>query len=137
MQDAGEFALLTKEKKGLNARLAVIQKRLNELEKHLLGYIEQGEFPDSSRVGGLTLYTSTTLWASPVDGDYEGASDALEQAGLGDFVGRRFNSQSLSAYFREERKKRPLADVEDLLPESLRGVIKLSENPKLGHNSSG
>jgi hypothetical protein len=131
MQDASEFARLTTRKRALKVELKATEDRLAELEGTLLDAIEREKFPASALIGGMRLYTQTQLWASAVDGDYTGASRALSLAGLGDYVGQRFNVQTLSAHFREERKKQPLVDVEEILPAELRGYIKLSETPKL------
>jgi hypothetical protein len=131
MQDAAEFAALTEKKRDLKVELKRTNERLAELEGTLLDAIEREKFPASALVAGMRLYTQNQLWASAVDGDYTGASRALSLAGLGDYVGPRFNVQTLSAHFREERKKQPLVDVEEILPAELRGYIKLSETPKL------
>jgi hypothetical protein len=131
MQDAAEFAALTEKKRDLKVELKRTNERLAELEGTLLDAIEREKFPASALVAGMRLYTQNQLWASAVDGDYTGASRALSLAGLGDYVGARFNVQTLSAHFREERKKQPLVDVEEILPAELRGYIKLSETPKL------
>lgn len=94
--------------------------------------------------GGPTIYRERQLWANvpepEEDGaerDYEGACDALEEAGLGEYVQRRFNVQSLSAYFRElereedarrkELEEPPVMDPDELLPEALKGRISLAE----------
>src|SRR4051812_46938486 len=103
MQDAAEFAELTQRKRSLKVEVKVTEERLGMLEGRILDAIEREKFPESALVAGMRLYTQNQLWANAIDGDYTGASRALSLAGLGDYVGPRFNVQTLSAHFREER----------------------------------
>lgn len=121
---------------------------------------------DLPRVGlrrGITVYLARELWAGidgdaigdpppvedpddqpidPTDHHYDVACDALERVGLGQYVQRRFNVQSLSAYFRRAEEEAEDAyreqhglsadepiplDPQDLLPDELKGVIRLTE----------
>lgn len=130
-------------------------KRLKDwragMEDRVLEALEQIGVQRAPLTGGPTIYRSRELWAgNAVDEDdeistddaYERTCAALEKAGLGQYVQTRYNVQSLSAYFREREKELeaeirdrdglglddPVAvDPEDLVPEPLRGVLKISE----------
>lgn len=120
------FIALSERKAMLAAELDEVRRALDELEPIL---IEQ--FADDGirhiNLNGHTVYVQAQLWASPVDGDYERACDALEQSGLSEFVGRRFNSQTLSAWVREhvrdERGDYP-EQIDEHLPIAFLGSIK-------------
>lgn len=121
-----EYVALSARKAALKAELDDIQRQLSELEPQLIeAFADEGV--QNINVDGHTVYLSAQLWASPVDGDYERACDALIAAGLGEFVGRRFNTNTLSAwireYVRDETGNYP-DDIQTALPQAFNGAIE-------------
>ena len=123
------YVELNTRKKNLRADLDAVQGDLDALMPEILE-----DFADSGisniNINGHTIYLTAQLWASPQDGDYERACDALEAAGLGEFVGRRFNSNTLSAwvreYVRDESGDYP-EEPEEALPVALQGALAVSK----------
>lgn len=77
---------------------------------------------DRVRLGKkTTVYLRTQLWASATEGNYERACAALRAVGLEDMVQERFNSNTLSAYVREQ------ADLGIPLPGELTEAITVTE----------
>lgn len=72
------------------------------------------------------------LWTNARDGDYQSACDALVEAGLGDFVGPRFNTNTLSAWVREqgEAGESP-EEIAARLPGNLAQALSITESFKL------
>ena len=133
------FVALSERKAALTAELDDIRRDLDELEP---GLIEQ--FADDGirnvNLNGHTVYVQAQLWASPVEGDYERACDALVEAGLAEFVGRRFNSNTLSAWVREhvrdERGDYP-EQLDEHLPVAFLGSIKAEKKWSVRIRKSG
>lgn len=112
MELAKQFTDLAKTKKDLEVMLGDIKRKLEVIEPVLLQAIEEDRFPQSSRVNGMTVYLKREVWASPKDGDYEKACEALRAANLGEYVHERFNTNSVSAYVRDlEREGEPLPPI--------------------------
>jgi hypothetical protein len=115
---------LVAKKRALEADVKTLSREIAEIEESLLEQF--GEAGVSSiRTEGGTVSLSRQLWATCKDGDYERACSALRAAGLDEFVQPRFNSNSLSAYFRElDREGRPI-------PAALEGAIDVAERFQL------
>jgi hypothetical protein len=103
MESLRKYIYLSERKQELKEEIERIDGLLQTMEAELYSEFEEAGIK-SMTVDGHTVYTSKTLWAKPVDGDYERACAALESAGLGDFVERRFNIHKLSAFVRELEK---------------------------------
>ena len=115
-----QYVELDKEKKELKSKLNIIQGVLTNLEEDVLeAFIEEGA--TSITVAGRTVSPRVQVWVSPKDGDYETACKALEAAGLGQFTGKRFNTQTVSSYVRE------ILSEGDELPPELADVLKVTE----------
>jgi hypothetical protein len=105
------FVEVTNELRELDNRSKELRSEREGLEQELLSEFE--ELGSSSiRLQGKTVYVHRQLWANARDGDYDRACAALIEAGLGEFVQERFNTQTVSAYVRELDQK-----GEDLPPE--------------------
>ena len=95
-----KYVELNRRKNELRDDLAATQSEIDALMPEILE-----DFGDSGisnvNIDGYTVYLTAQLWASPQGGDYERACDALIEAGLGEFVGRRFNTQTVSSWVRE------------------------------------
>lgn len=126
------FAELEARRRELEEELKVIEQEQGELEPQVLEqFVESGV--SKVTINGLTVYMSTTLWAGVARRDDETPEDAYERAcarltelGLGDFVQTRFNTQSLSAYFREQQKA-----PGGIALEAFEGAIEIGEKVKL------
>ena len=129
------FVDATLRKRALEAELRELQKELDELGgengKLLDDFFELGA--SSVKTKGGTVYINSQLWAGAAIGD-DGGSDydrtcaALVAAGLGDFVQKRFNAQTVSAWLREQ----PLDDeMNPILPPELVGNIKVARVTQL------
>lgn len=111
---------LTLQKRELETRAKELAREIAEVEESLLEQFGEAGI-SSVRAEGGTVSLSRQLWATCADGDYSRACAALEAAGLSEFVQNRFNSNTLSAYFRElDRDGRPI-------PKALEGAIDVAE----------
>ena len=112
------------------------QKQLNaemrELGDKILRDFER-EGIQNLNINGVTLYVHRQLWAGAA-GDKQQACEALKRAGLLDYVTENFNTQSLSAWVREQvalADDDDLEDVYDALPPEFRDAINVSERFEL------
>lgn len=108
-------------KQRLDAAAKASQKKLDELEPRVLAAMVAAEVTSIKDRKGRTLYLQSELWVSAKliedsdERDYEAANSWLEQHELGDFVQRRFNVQTVSAWAREIKKEGELpADFENV-----------------------
>jgi hypothetical protein len=114
------FVELTTRKRELEEQVKDVSRQISEIEELLLEDFSSSGV-SSVRTDGGTVSIRRELWASCKDGDYGRACAALEAAGLGEFVQPRFNSMTLSGYFRE------LDRNGDPIPAALEGAIDLTE----------
>lgn len=130
-------------KRRLSEQLAVAQTELLE------ELVERGESKVGHAASGKTAYINRRIWARVARADkdatpeeHEASAAGLRAAGLAEFQGVKVNVQGLSAYFselvkREAEKRRTAGDprpveLDELLPEPLRGLIDLTEDTVLG-----
>lgn len=120
----GRLVELTNKKRALEAEAKEVSREIAEIEEALLE--EFGNAGVSSiKTDTATVSMRRELWATCKGGDYERACAALKAAGLDEFVQPRFNSSTLSAYFRElDREHIPI-------PAALEGAIDVAETFKL------
>lgn len=146
------FALLDAAAKDADAASKLLKALREDMNESVVGALDALGLQRAPLAGGPTIYRSRELWAGldlpdDVDDDEkaairERACQALKDEGLDDYVQEGFNSQSLSGYFRDREREleddarerdglpddAPVAvDPDDLLPEGLRGVIRLTE----------
>lgn len=120
MTKVRDFVALEKERRELESRLKVVTTKLSDLQEELLeGFTQTGL--TQAKMDGLRVYVHRQLWASAKDGDYEKACAVLKEVGLSEFVGERFNTNTLSSWVRERVKS------EMPLPEEFAGVIEVVE----------
>ena len=122
------FVALDKRKRRLEEELKSVKAELEDLRPAVLDYFRTSG-TQKQTLDGVTVYLHRQLWAGREEGvDGTKAAAALTLADLGYLVEPKFNTQSLSAFFREQEQLRDdLVDPADLLPPVLRGIIKLSE----------
>lgn len=123
-------------KRNEDARKALTAEA-DKLEREILEAFVDAEV-QSVQVDGSTVYLERKLWAQketdpstdePVP--TEVVVEALNAAGLGDFVQEGYNTNTLSAYLRD------LDENEEPLPPALRGVIKAAEVFKIRYRKAG
>lgn len=135
----GQVVELTELKRTLDTALKATKDKLAPRHEELLdSFGEEGVTSKRHAESGKLVYVNRRIWARAED--KPAACEALKAAGLGDFVQLGFNVTSLSAYFNEAVKGReadgePVTDLEDLLPQELRGAIALTEDHKIGVRS--
>lgn len=128
------FAELYDKKKELKDQLGDVKEQLEKLEEELTPEFEKAGVPNIS-VNGRTIYIHKQLWAGYKE-SREQALEALKKAGLEDYVYETYNTNSLSAYFREvyrdaEDEQGFIDDPENILGPELKGAIKLTEKVSL------
>lgn len=150
--EADEYARLTLRDRRLKAERSTIAKRLRELEEPILEQMaESGQSAFKHDGTGKTISRDDKLWAKyrymgekPSDEERRLAGDVLINAGLDQYVVPGFNSNSVSAHFREtwkqikaandelpEHERKPLPDPNTLLPDTMKGVWELDVTPTL------
>jgi predicted nucleic acid-binding Zn-ribbon protein len=127
---AEEYALLDEEKRNLEEQLDDVKDEMKQIEEELLNVFEHKGISNIN-IAGKTIYLHRQLWAGYVN-NIDEAVVALKNAGLGDYVKERFNTHSLSAYFRELYREREeevegIIEPEDILTPDLKEQIKLTE----------
>ncbi|HNR80481.1 MAG TPA: hypothetical protein PKG85_09535 [Mesotoga infera] len=120
----------------LEAELASVKEKLTELEPLILEQFEKAGI-QNMKVGDWKPYVHSQIWAS-VDKSNPRAMEILKANGLADLVSETVNSQSLSAYVREQVRLYEDADSKNLeevlkqaLPDELLDVLKVSEKTSL------
>lgn len=132
-----QFVAATERKRKLEADLRVVKDEITPLTEQLLEqFAEEGVSGKRHAATGRLVSITRKVWARAAGGDKTAASAALKKAGLGDYVEESFNTNSLSAYFREQVKAResegqPVTDLTELLDPALRGAIELTEDHTL------
>jgi len=96
-----EFIKLSKEKKDLKCRLNRIDEELEKLEESLL---EDFQNIGLSKItlDNSTVYIKKRLFVSPKDGNREAVLEALRESELTEFIQENFNTNTLTAYVREQ-----------------------------------
>lgn len=136
-----QFVTLKDRKTDLERELRDIKEQLGPLEQQLIeAFAQEGVTGKRHAATGKLVSISRRIWARAHAGDKPAACAALASAGLGDYVEESFNTNSLSAYFRElasqhEAAGQPVTDLEQLLPEPLRGAIDLTQDHTLSVRS--
>ena len=135
------FSELAREERELEKKLKKVEAEMAALEEPL-----KDQFSDlgmsNARVGGLTIYLHTQLWAGAakreivnadgtvsVVGDAETTCEALIEAGLAEFVKPNFNVNTLSAWVRELPEDQ--ATGLPILPPELEGKISITKKYSL------
>ena len=124
LQKLQRFVKIEHERRELEGKLAVLKQEKDLLETELLEIFE-GSGVQSTKVDGLTVYIHRQLWALAKDGEKGKVCDALEGAGLQDFIQRTYNTQTLSAYVRELQRNG------ETLPPDVAGTLNIEEKYSL------
>jgi len=120
------FIKLDQELKTNKEKEEKLKEQRREVEARIIASMEKAGVQRVTQ-DGHTVYIRRELWASAPGP--EGVS-TLKEAGYEEFIREGVVSQSLSAWVRERAREHPLEpgeSLELLLPEELRGRIKVSE----------
>lgn len=139
---ASEYVRLDKIRRNLKDALDRVEDlQNNELQPKILAEMEHNGIT-SLNVNGLNVHSHSQLWVSREE-DYDNVCDTLEDIGLDDYSQKRYNSHSLSAYFREEYEQlvqkwkegeldqEEMPEPSDVIPAPLEGKIDLVERTKV------
>ena len=136
MTKVKQYVTLHARKTKLEAELASVKEKMNELEPFVLEQFEKAGI-QNMKVGDWKPYVHTQIWAS-IDKSRPDVMEILKANGLADLVSETVNSQSLSAYVREQVRLYEDADSKNLeeilrqaLPDELLDVLKVSEKTSL------
>ena len=122
---ADELAELKDRKKALDNELKAVNARITEVEEQLASKMVEEEIQSFQR-SGRTFYVTTKVFANVVPDRKTELFTWLKENGFGDMVQETVNSQTLSAWVREQ-----LADS-DQLPEGLDELINVYEKASVG-----
>lgn len=152
MQLAEKRVLLQRRKKALETALDDVQSQINAIGPQLLTFVDTGNFPESSRVEDATVFLFTQVWAGPAKGpdnkpDHDRLTAVLDGLELHEYKPSTVNTQSLSAYIREEIKKAPVFDDDGkvlsleqrarrVLPASLVDALNITEKREMRVNGA-
>ena len=133
-----EFIELEEQRKGKEGEIDKIKERLAELEPVLLERFEHAGMQSMKSQQGTVIYVRRDLWAGAKEGEEVGLLVALKEVGLGDMVKEKVNTQTLSAYVREEERdqfgssvKATPEEIVGVLPAALRNVLAVTERYSL------
>ncbi len=129
---------LQRKKKALERMLEDVTSDLAACTQALQPFMENGDFPEKSTVDEATVFLFRQIWASPVGGDHDRLTAVLDALGLDEYKPSTVNTQSLSAYVREEIKKAPVFDDDGnlltleqrarrVLPQALVDALNITE----------
>lgn len=129
-----EFIELEDQRKGKEGEIDKIKERLAELEPQIMERFENAGMQSMKSKQGTVIYIRRDLWAGAKEGAEVLLLEALKSVGLGDMVKEKVNTQTLSAYIREQEKDQFGAAVSatpeeiiGVLPEGLREAVNITE----------
>lgn len=156
-----ELARVTLRKRVLEQAVRRCNRRIEDLNTEVVDQlVDQGQKSVTHAGTGATLRIDSQIWARVVVGGVDDdtpktvadalkaeakakAGDALIKAGLGDYVRSDFNTNSISAHFREQVKayrteqeqlpehERVPRDAASFIPPELAGLIELDDTPTI------
>lgn len=135
-ESLAEFVQLAARKRELDAEMKTVAALIDEMEGPLLAEMSEMGM-QNTKINGVTVYINRQLWAGAMKDEWvdpdgntvlvtntPATCEALVECGLGDFVKPSFNTNTLSAWLREQ----PLDDQgQPILPEGLAGRMTVSE----------
>jgi hypothetical protein len=114
-----ELAHIKKRLDELDAETKALRQRQAQVEPMVLDHFA-ATGTQRTTVDGITIYLHRQLWAGAVQ-DKEACYDALVRAGLAEYATKTFNTNAVSALFREWERDGVSP------PPELDGVIRVSE----------
>lgn len=129
-----EYIELDDQRKGKEAETEKLKERMAELEPQIMERFENAGMQSMKSKQGTVIYIRRDLWAGAKEGAEVLLLEALKAVGLGDMVKEKVNTQTLSAYIREQEKDQFGANVSakpeeiiGVLPEGLREAVNITE----------
>jgi len=124
------FKKLAERKRELEASLREVKNQMAAEQEPLLDELAESGLRSAKLEDGSTIYIHRSVFVGAKDTDYDRACDAFADAGMGEFVQRRFNVNTVSAWYREAT-----ADGESI-PSALEDVLDVNERVSLRVRSS-
>ena len=124
------FKKLAERKRELEASLREVKHQMAAEQEPLLDELAESGLRAAKLEDGSTIYIHRSVFVGAKDTDYDRACDAFADAGMGEFVQRRFNVNTVSAWYREAT-----ADGESI-PSALEDVLDVNERVSLRVRSS-
>lgn len=128
------FIELEEMRKSREGEIDEIKKEVAELEPQIMERFENAGMQSMKSKQGTVIYVRRDLWAGAKEGADVLLLEALKSVGLGDMVKEKVNTQTLSAYIREQEKEQFGANVAakpeeiiGVLPEGLREAVNITE----------
>ena len=129
-----EFIELDEQRKGKDSEIDKIKERMAELEPQIMERFENAGMQSMKSTQGTVIYVRRDLWSGAKEGADVLLLEALKSVGLGDMVKEKVNTQTLSAYVREQEKEQfgqnvsaKPEEIIGVLPEPLRNAIAITE----------
>ena len=92
------YVSLQKRRRKAEDALQSVRNKIEEIKPFVVQQFAKAGL-DQINMDGMTVYIKRQLWVKVVD--RQAAVDALKAAGMSDYIGENFNSNSLSAFIRE------------------------------------
>lgn len=123
---ADRLKMLRDAKKDAEMRVKELNTEIEEVDYELSEMMAISETQNFTRSGTMFCLTTTTR-ASAAAGKKDELYDALKQIGFGDLVYETVNSNSLSAFVREQ-----IAENDNRLPDWLDGLVNVFDKTTVG-----
>ena len=115
------YADLMRRKRALEEELREVKAQISTAQDPLLEHLAEEGIRSIKTDDGSTVYIHRAVYVGAKDTDYDRACDAFVAAGLDQFVLRRFNANTVSAWYREAT-----AEGESI-PSTLEDVLDVNE----------
>lgn len=99
-----EFIALCDAIESTETTLKALKAERDDAEQKLRASFEEAGIANVKTADGRTVYVHRQLWARAKGGDKMAVTDALQAAGLNEFVTQTFNTNQVSAFVREQDK---------------------------------
>lgn len=123
---ADKLKELRDKKKQLENEVKEINTEIEKTEQELVQQMLEEEMQNFSR-GGILFYLNTKTFASPVQEQKQKLFQILKDEGYGDLVYETVNSNSLSAFIKEQ-----IEQNEGELPKWLDGLVNVYDKTTIG-----
>ena len=125
-----DFASLAQRKRALEQELREVKAQITTTQEPLLEHLAEQGMRSIKLDDGSTVYIHRAVYVGAKDTDYNRACTAFADAGLGEFVLRRFNTNTVSAWYREATAEG------SSIPRALEDVLDVNERISLRVRSS-
>ena len=128
-----QFVELDQQRKAKEGEVDKLKEQLAVIETELLQRFEHAGLQSMKTELGVTVYVHRQLWAGAQDGNTDRLVGSLKLVGLEALVREQVNSQTLSAWVREQAKAHENGhtlspeEIRPLLPGPLQEAMSLSE----------